>query len=134
MASMDIDQRSTNRAIERRANLLSFYEYSLRFIDNCRTNCFVASFLSYRRACCRRRDYLAGESHSMRSRSTGPPAGWKSGSRSNAAARRASAPKRSANNGTWGICNNNNDLYTESGQTLQGSFSAVSKPNFTSKY
>ena len=26
---------------------------------------------------------------------------------------------------TWGICNNN--LYTESGQTLQGSFSAVSK-------
>ena len=30
---------------------------------------------------------------------------------------------------TWGICNNNNnnDLYAESGQTLQGSFSAVSK-------
>ena len=26
------------------------------------------------------------------------------------------------------------DLYTESGQTLQGSFSAVSKPNFASKY
>ena len=25
------------------------------------------------------------------------------------------------------------DLYTESGQTLQGSFSAVSKPNFASK-
>ena len=25
-------------------------------------------------------------------------------------------------------------LYTESGQTLQGSFSAVSKPNFASKY
>ena len=26
------------------------------------------------------------------------------------------------------------DLYTESGQTLQGSFSAVSKPNFASKH
>ena len=26
------------------------------------------------------------------------------------------------------------DLYAESGQTLQGSFSAVSKPNFASKY
>ena len=26
------------------------------------------------------------------------------------------------------------DMYTESGQTLQGSFSAVSKPNFASKY
>ena len=26
------------------------------------------------------------------------------------------------------------NLYTESGQTLQGSFSAVSKPNFASKY
>ena len=26
------------------------------------------------------------------------------------------------------------DLYTESGQTLQGSFSAGSKPNFASKY
>ena len=26
------------------------------------------------------------------------------------------------------------DLYTESGQTLQGSFSALSKPNFASKY
>ena len=26
------------------------------------------------------------------------------------------------------------DLYTESGQTLHGSFSAVSKPNFASKY
>ena len=26
------------------------------------------------------------------------------------------------------------DLYTESGQTLQGSFLAVSKPNFASKY
>ena len=26
------------------------------------------------------------------------------------------------------------DLYTESGQTLQSSFSAVSKPNFASKY
>ena len=26
------------------------------------------------------------------------------------------------------------DLYTESGQTLQGSFSAVSKPDFASKY
>ena len=26
------------------------------------------------------------------------------------------------------------DLYTESGQTLQGSFSAVSKPNFASEY
>ena len=26
------------------------------------------------------------------------------------------------------------DLYTESGQTLQGSFSAVSKPNFGSRY
>ena len=26
------------------------------------------------------------------------------------------------------------DLYTESGQTLQGSFSAVSKPNFARKY
>ena len=26
------------------------------------------------------------------------------------------------------------DLYTKSGQTLQGSFSAVSKPNFASKY
>ena len=46
---------------------------------------------------------------------------------------------------TWGICNNNNnDLYAESGQTLQGSFSAVSKQaskqskfvqqNFASKY
>ena len=37
---------------------------------------------------------------------------------------------------TWGICNNNNnnDLYAESGQTLQGSFSAVSKPNVASKY
>ena len=36
---------------------------------------------------------------------------------------------------TWGICNNNNnDLYAESGQTLQGSFSAVSKPHFASKY
>ena len=35
------------------------------------------------------------------------------------------------NGSTWGICNNNNnpDLYAESGQTLQGSFSAVSKPN-----
>ena len=29
---------------------------------------------------------------------------------------------------TWG------DLYTESGQTLQGSFSAVSKPIFENKY
>ena len=36
---------------------------------------------------------------------------------------------------TWGICNNNNnDPYAKSGQTLQGSFSAVSKPNFASKY
>ena len=38
---------------------------------------------------------------------------------------------------TWGICNNNDndpDLCAESGQTLQGSFSAVSKPNFASKY
>ena len=38
---------------------------------------------------------------------------------------------------TWGICNNNNDdLYAESGETLQalGSFSAESKPNFASKY
>ena len=37
---------------------------------------------------------------------------------------------------TWGIRNNdnNNDPYAESGQTLQGSFSAVSKPNFASKY
>ena len=26
------------------------------------------------------------------------------------------------------------DLYAESGQTLQGSFSAVSKPNYVSKY
>ena len=26
------------------------------------------------------------------------------------------------------------DLYAESGQTLQGSFSAVSKPNFAMKY
>ena len=26
------------------------------------------------------------------------------------------------------------DLYTESGQSLQGSFSAVSKPKFASKY
>ena len=26
------------------------------------------------------------------------------------------------------------DLYTDSGQTLQGSFSTVSKPNFASKY
>ena len=26
------------------------------------------------------------------------------------------------------------DLYAESGQTLQGSFSAVSNPNFASKY
>ena len=26
------------------------------------------------------------------------------------------------------------DMYAESGQTLQGSFSAVSKPNFASKY
>ena len=26
------------------------------------------------------------------------------------------------------------DLYAESGQTLEGSFSAVSKPNFASKY
>ena len=34
---------------------------------------------------------------------------------------------------TWGICNNNN-LYTESGQTLQGSFSVVSTPIFASKY
>ena len=32
------------------------------------------------------------------------------------------------------ICNNNNNLYAESGQTLGGSFSAVSKPNFTTKY
>ena len=35
-------------------------------------------------------------------------------------------------------CNNDPDkvsnLYAESGQTLQGSFSAVSKPNFASKY
>ena len=30
--------------------------------------------------------------------------------------------------------NNLGDLYAESGQTLQGSFSAVSKPNFASKY
>ena len=29
---------------------------------------------------------------------------------------------------------NMGDLYAESGQTLQGSFSAVSKPNFPSKY
>ena len=29
---------------------------------------------------------------------------------------------------------NMGDLYAESGQTLQGSFSAVSKPNFASKY
>ena len=38
---------------------------------------------------------------------------------------------------TWGICNNNDndpDLCAESGQTLQGSFSAVSKPIFASKY
>ena len=37
---------------------------------------------------------------------------------------------------TWGIRNNNNnnDPYAESGQNLQGSFSAVSKPNFASKY
>ena len=34
---------------------------------------------------------------------------------------------------TWGIWNNN-DLYAESGQTLQGSFSAVSKSIFASKY
>ena len=39
---------------------------------------------------------------------------------------------------TWGIWNNNtsnnNNLYAEGGQTLQGSFSAVSKPIFASKY
>ena len=36
---------------------------------------------------------------------------------------------------TWGICNTNNDPdYAESGQILQGSFSAVSKPKFASKY
>ena len=34
---------------------------------------------------------------------------------------------------TLGICNNNRILYTESGQTLRGSFSAVSKPKFASK-
>ena len=32
------------------------------------------------------------------------------------------------------IASNLGDLYTESGQILQGSFSAVSKPNFAHKY
>ena len=36
---------------------------------------------------------------------------------------------------TWGICNNNNnDPDTESGQISQGTFSALSKPKFASKY
>ena len=35
---------------------------------------------------------------------------------------------------TWGICNNNNNLYTESGHTLQCSFSAASKQNFASTH
>ena len=47
------------------------------------------------------------------------------------AARRAQfARKRSLG----GVCNSNDDdLYTASGQTLQGSFSAVPKLNFASK-
>ena len=36
--------------------------------------------------------------------------------------------------GCPGVTNDLGDLYAESGQTLQGSFSAVSKPNFASKY
>ena len=36
--------------------------------------------------------------------------------------------------GTGLRCADLGDLYAESGQTLQGSFSAVSKPNFASKY
>ena len=44
---------------------------------------------------------------------------------------------RICNNNTESTCNNNNnnnpDLYTESGQTLEGAFSAVSKPIFAIK-
>ena len=36
--------------------------------------------------------------------------------------------------GCPGVTNDLGDLYAESGQTLQGSFSAESKPNFASKY
>ena len=40
------------------------------------------------------------------------------------------APKRRRSLKRWHL----GDMYAESGQTLQGSFSAVSKPNFASKY
>ena len=46
----------------------------------------------------------------------------------------AAAAQTSRQHG-WKARNRNlGDLYAESGQTLQGSFSAVSKPNFASKY
>ena len=53
-----------------------------------------------------------------------PPTSWRWGF----GGRRRTLPSYGRREGNLG------DLYAESGQTLQGSFSVVSKPNFASKY
>ena len=48
------------------------------------------------------------------------------------ATKSSDSPQRGNASRTWGICNNN--FYAENGHTLRGSFSAVSKPMFATKY